>query len=360
MECRPSALLLPLVIFVLLISSPAAASIKGAYFYYDSGLDPASIDATLYTHVFYAFASVDATSFQVQAPSSAISSFSPTLKGLNPSIKTLLSIGGGSSSADTFSSMASTSASRSSFIQSAIQLASQNGFDGLDLDWEYPSTSSDMSNYATLITQWRAATSLLLTAAVYFTPFYWTGANYPVQSIAASLNWVNIMTYDYWTWQPSKTGIHTALYVSDSTQSTVSTDSGVTAWLSAGLPPAQAALGLTSYGVTWNLQSASSNGIGAPATGFGSSMTLSYDQIQSFIQSSSTTCQRDSTTTVASYCYGNSGSGSNILWVGFDDATSIAAKVQYLKSKQLGGYFFWRLGFDQNNVLASQASTSLG
>lgn len=345
----------------------AADTIKGAYHYYDSGLNPSQIDATLFTHLYYAFAKVDSSTFSVLPPDNdggRIASFSGTVRQRNGDVQTMLSIGGGSSSPSTFSTMASSSASRSNFIQTSIALARQNGFDGLDLDWEYPSTAVDMTNFGILIAEWQAAVvaenandPLLLTAAVYFTPNYWTGNSYPVPSISDNLDWINIMAYDFWSWQPMKTGIHTALYESDTTQPTVSTDSGVTQWLNAGLPPAKAMLGLASYGLTWYLQSpATSNGIGAAATGAGP--TYSYDSIQSFIQTSAATCQRNATVTVASYCFGTV--GSKTLWVGYDDATSIAAKVSYLKGKQMTGYTFWRLGFDTNNVLAAQASTSLG
>ncbi|MCO5550981.1 hypothetical protein L7F22_004476 [Adiantum nelumboides] len=246
----------------------------------------------------------------------------------------------------------------------SIALVWQYGFDGLDLDWEYPSTAADMVNFGILIQEWQAAVvaenaadPLLLTAAVYFTCNYYTGNTYPVASISDNLDWVNIMSYDFWSWQSKKTGIHTALYKSDNTQSTVSTDGGVSAWLSAGLPPTKAMLGLASYGLTWYLKTpVTSNGIGAAATGAGP--IYSYDLVQNFIQSSRATCQRDSMVSVGVYCYGTV--KSQTLWVGYDDATSIAAKVSYLKGRQMGGYFFWRLGFDGNGVLAAQASATMG
>ncbi|GAU14257.1 hypothetical protein TSUD_308170 [Trifolium subterraneum] len=94
------------------------------------------------------------------------------------SVQTLLSIGGGGGSAlaQKFANMASQASSRKSFIDSSIQLARDNNFNGLDLDWEYPSSDTDKTNYGLLITEWRAAVAkeasssgnseLLLSAAV--------------------------------------------------------------------------------------------------------------------------------------------------------------------------------------------------
>ncbi|MCO5550980.1 hypothetical protein L7F22_004475 [Adiantum nelumboides] len=346
---------------MLLPASSSGDVIKGAYHYYDSGVNPAGINTMPFTHLYYAFAKLDTSTYAVlpyDNDNGRIAAFTPAVRQSNPDVQTMLSIGGGSSPPSNFSSMAASSTARANFIRTSIALARQYSFDGLDIDWEYPSTTADMVNFGILIQEWQAAVvaenaadPLLLTAAVYYTCNYYTGNTYPVASISDNLDWVNIMSYDYWSWQKTKTGIHTALYKSDDTQPDVSTDGGVSAWLSAGLPPTKAMLGLASYGRTWYLESpATSNGIGAAATGAGP--IYSYDLVQNFIQSSRATCQRDSMVSVGVYCYGTV--KSQTLWVGYDDATSIAAKVSYLKGRQMGGYFFWRLGFDGNGVLAAQ------
>lgn len=120
------------------------AAMKGGYWFSESGLVVSDINPSYFTHLFCAFANLDPNTFQVTISSSdaaQFSTFTKTLQAKNPSVKTLLSIGGGKGPtlAQSFAKMASQASTRKSFIDSSIQLARSNNFHGLDLDWEYPS-----------------------------------------------------------------------------------------------------------------------------------------------------------------------------------------------------------------------------
>lgn len=60
------------------------------------------------------------------------------LKQSNPSLKTTIAVGGWNEGSAKFSSMASNPSKRANFINSAVNLLQTYGFDGLDIDWEYP------------------------------------------------------------------------------------------------------------------------------------------------------------------------------------------------------------------------------
>ena len=82
------------------------------------------------------------------------------MKLYNPGLKTLLAIGGWNEGSTTYSDMALTKERRSTFIQSCIDLLLKHGFDGMDMDWEYPGGRDDSAgrpedkdNFASLLKQ---------------------------------------------------------------------------------------------------------------------------------------------------------------------------------------------------------------
>jgi chitinase len=60
------------------------------------------------------------------------------LKQLNPALKTLVAIGGWNVGSAKFSQLAKQPEKRSAFAKEAREFVLKHGFDGLDVDWEYP------------------------------------------------------------------------------------------------------------------------------------------------------------------------------------------------------------------------------
>ncbi|KAJ6330711.1 hypothetical protein OIU76_009333 [Salix suchowensis] len=261
--------------------------------------------------------------------------------------------------------MASQSSSRKSFIDSSIKLARSNNFLGLDLDWEYPSDSTQMNNFGTLLTEWRAAVvteakssgkpPLLLSAAVLYLSYYYSSSvPYPIQAISNSLDWINLMAYDFYGpgWSPTSTGPPAALYDSVNQESG---DNGVRSWIQAGLSAKKLVLGLPFYGWSWRLTNPSNHGLFAPANGQGlaGDGSAGYNQIKQYISQNGAT-KVFNNTAVADYCY------SGTTWIGYDDTQSISGKVAYAKAKGLLGYFAWHVGADDNWALSSKAFQTWG
>src|SRR5206468_11387041 len=115
----------------------------------------ADIPGDRLTHLCYAFAGIRDGRISVQphhAPATTQSSSDNdelpqpmrdqfpellALKQKHPQLRTLISIGGWGGSGE-FSDVALTDASRATFAASCAVFVSRHGFDGVDIDWEYP------------------------------------------------------------------------------------------------------------------------------------------------------------------------------------------------------------------------------
>ena len=103
-----------------------------------------NIDPFICTHLIYSFAGFDKTSFEIYSldPKRDIEDGgyrkAVALKERNPNLKVLLAIGGWAEGGSQYSQMVSKKENRDVFVASVDRFLSEYGFDGLDLDWEYP------------------------------------------------------------------------------------------------------------------------------------------------------------------------------------------------------------------------------
>lgn len=105
----------------------------------------AQIDPSLCTHLIYGFVGVESNgNFKVMDPwndlqkdGGAYHNF-VALKKKNPHLKTMVASGGFNAGSTVFSQMASNPGSRANFVRNAVTFVRKYGFDGLDIDWEYP------------------------------------------------------------------------------------------------------------------------------------------------------------------------------------------------------------------------------
>ena len=290
------SLLFHIFLSIRLTPSTAQTWINAGYWFSCSGFPIADINSALFSHLICAFAGLNSSSYELSASSSDEPYFSTvtnTVKQKNPSITTLLSIGGGSANNTVVSLMVSNASNRKSFVDSSLKIARLYGFHGLDFNWVSASTGADMSNLGLLFKEWRAAvnserrnssqTELILTAAVPYLP----DANidsFPVDSMRDNLNWVHVMAYDYYGPQWSNfTGALAALY---DPSSQLNTDYGIGEWTGRGLSAGKLVLGLLFYGYAWKLKDPNDNAIGAPATGpaITPDGSMSYKKIKVYIQ----------------------------------------------------------------------------
>jgi chitinase len=72
--------------------------------------------------------------------------------------------------AATFSTLAGSTTAQSAFFASLIQILQNYGFDGVDIDWEYPvapersGVPADLTNYVSFLTNLKSALGMFLEA----------------------------------------------------------------------------------------------------------------------------------------------------------------------------------------------------
>ena len=98
------------------------------------------------------------------------------LKMANRNLKVTLSVGGWTYSQAGHFSFVTDPNPRATFVNSAVQLISDYGLDGLDLDFEYPSTPAQGQGFADLLTALRTAFDQLAASKGDTTPYILSAA----------------------------------------------------------------------------------------------------------------------------------------------------------------------------------------
>ena len=128
------------------------------------------------------------------------------LREKNPELTLMIGLGGWFEGSEKYSDMVKTAARRTKFVNSVMKFLKDYGFDGLDMDWEYPANRlgkpEDKENFVALMVELSEAfkeEGYVLSAD--FSP----GKDkidraLDKESIAKLndvLDWANVMTYDY-------------------------------------------------------------------------------------------------------------------------------------------------------------------
>ncbi|KAM3337070.1 hypothetical protein P3S68_032770 [Capsicum galapagoense] len=343
-------------------SSDTAGWIKSGFWYAGSDLAVPEIPSTMFTHLHFAFAYINASSFELYISYSDepyISTFSETVKKTNPSVITLLSIWGGRDKSPDFFAMTSQFLRRKSFITTSIRTARQYGFQGLELNGVNPNTAANMTNMRTFIEEWRTAINseskssgtkrLILTMGAHYSPML-ESMIYPVDTIVRNFDWVNVMAYDYYLpTEDNTTRAHTALYDPASTRNT---DYGIKEWIKNGLPANKVVLGLAYHGYAWTLVDPNHHTVGSPARGLAITRdgSMSYGYIKRYMKSYRGIPVYNSTYVVNYVTIGS-------FWIGYDDVEAIRTKVSYAKDKGLLGFSAFQIPSDDVNWELSKSAS---
>ena len=273
------------------------------------------------------------------------------LKAQYPHLKTMLSVGGWGT-AEAFSAATETDMKLDRFVSACVQLMRDNGFDGLDIDWEYP-TAEQMTTFTSLLEKLRQALDAqgqadgrryLLTIAAPAGSYSMAGMDIP--KIMPLLDWINLMTYDFYGSWSETTGFNAPLYTSPADPAHWSVDSAVQMYLSLGVSPEKLILGVPFYGRGWQGVKDVNQGLfqpfnKQPEANSGDSFT--YIQLKQVYIDKLSRFWDDIAKTPWLF------DASKGLMISYDDPQSLGFKAEYARQQNLGGMMIWEITSDDDN-----------
>ena len=107
-----------------------------------------NVDGSLCTHLIYSFAGLDTSKWAIKTLDAwldlednyglAVFKKATDLRIKYPHLKVMIAIGGWNEGSTKYSQIAKDDGNRGKFVNSTVEFLKKHKFDGLDLDWEYP------------------------------------------------------------------------------------------------------------------------------------------------------------------------------------------------------------------------------
>jgi chitinase len=319
------------------------------------------------------------------------------LKAKYPGLKTIISIGGWTiynqgTPAAKFSTMVASAATRKEFIDSTILFAKKYGFDGADIDFEYPGYApnggkpEDTQNYTIFLKEFREAINKLgypfeLTIAA---PAGITNMrNIEISKVHEYLDYINLMAYDFNGDWSSTTGHNAPLTApiydgkafgdgidrAANYTPTFYDDYAIQYYIKQGVPAEKMILGMPLYGRSFANAAATENVKGLPG------LYNTFDRSISGSQVTDDGHSYQSWPNIKNNILPNMpGNGYTRYWddkaqvpylfnpkysnpaiptaktdlITYDDDQSLGIKAEYVKKNRLGGAMFWQLENDKS------------
>ncbi|KAI8840702.1 glycoside hydrolase, partial [Chytriomyces cf. hyalinus JEL632] len=300
----------------------------------------------------------------------------------HPQLRTVAAIGGWTGSRY-FSDMASTVETRAAFVDNVLELLDANGFDGVDLDWEYPGgnnglscnsqrPSDDADNFVLLLQQLRAK----------------LGRRRLISIAVSSMSYMTVMTYDFngpWSkFSDFNSALSADPKLIDPNPGQSSISSAMNAYVQAGVSKKKLVPGVSYYGRSWQVKTiGANNGLyqecgSSPNPLNGACVAIkgdkddaleadkctgatSYSGVWSWRNMRSQTnapllsqtTPRTGWTRQYFRIFESATLRSGSTFISYDDPTSILAKSKWSKAHGFGGVMVWEISLDYNNELTN-------
>ncbi|XP_001599305.1 chitinase-like protein Idgf4 [Nasonia vitripennis] len=359
---------------------------------------------SLCTHLIYGFAGINAANFEVVPLNPNLDTGAgygfyrlvTQLKRQFPELKVYLSIGGNADPYEEthkYLTVTETSEARNKFVRSVDRLLQDYDFDGVDLAWQFPpvKVKKNRGTFGSLWhgikktfgygkfkdekeqehrdgftimvrdlkTQLRAKNKALTLTVL---PHINSSIYYDARLLTPNLEAIHVFAFDQSNPErtPKKADYPAPIYESYGREDTDNVDSQTRYWLENGTPGGKIVVGIPAFARTWKLTADSeaagvppvtADGPGAEGPHTGIAGLLSYAEVCSRLTEHAVGRLRrvnDPSKKYGAYAYQpyNSGTGTDGIWVGFEDPETAGNKALYAKAKGLGGVAIYDLSLD--------------
>jgi len=241
-----------------------------------------------------------------------------------------------------FSTASSTIDNINKFSDNVISLINKYGFDGVDIDWECP-TSNEASNFVNMIEVLSKKVKQnnpdhLLTAAI--GGGKWQPPRYNLDESHKYLDYINLMTYS----MVSSNGLfQNALYKSTKgyTLTSCSIAESIAIYDSYNVPRSKILVGIAFYGIK-------QEGIDGVGTGNVRGKSISFRDIyDNYILNKDPSIQKYDEESESAYIYDE----TTKTFISYDNERSIKRKCEYVNTIGLAGIMYWQDGHDKDDIL---------
>ncbi|OTB01251.1 glycoside hydrolase family 18 protein [Hypoxylon sp. CI-4A] len=337
-------------------------------------MTPEQVPIGFYTHINFAFSLIDPDTFTLMPMDVGTGALYTRVNGLkerDPDLQVWIAIGGWAMNdpgptRNVFSNLAKSQPAQDTFFESVVSFITAHGFDGIDIDWEYPvagdrgGVAADFDNYVTFVQRFRQrldkvgkpiGLSLTLPAS------YWYLRGFNIAKLEPHVDWYNIMTYDiHGVWDSTVQSIGAFAYAHTNL---TEIQAGLELLWRNNINPSRVNLGLGFYGRSFTMKDPNCMAAGCPfsSAAVGGNCTgtpgvLSAAEIVQIIKDGATvTFDPEAAVKIVTW--------DKNQWVSWDDTETLKLKVEYANQRCLGGTMVWAIDLDDGTLIDSLGN-SLG
>lgn len=314
-------------------------------------ISPSQIDTTGLTHLNLAFVGIDPETYALVPVDPRDEPYYMQFTALkSANLQTWLSVGGWDFNDPgpnqcTFSRLSSSASSRAAFIKSLTAFMEKYGFQGIDIDWEYPGAPdrggvpADTENLVSLVKEMRESFGTKYGISATIPASYWYLKWFDPSAMEQYVDFFGLLSYDlHGPWDQDVTAVGPIIL--GQTNIPELSNWTLPLWYDK-VDPSKINMGIAYYGRGYTVENTSCIDTGCkwigpsragPCTAFEGIMSL--QEIQDLIPQTGAKPFLDSTAMMKYLIWDDQ-------WIGYDDNETIALKKSWASSHCFGGTMIW-------------------